>query len=447
MPPSRACRVLSLAVSPLLFALAFSTGAPTAASAQATSPPPAAQSPVTPQAPQTPAPGAHLRVFLECSECDDDYLRDEIQWVDFVRQPQDADVHLLSSSQGTGGGGREIVLRFVGRGRFDGVDQDLRVLTVTGDATETVRRRVLRTVTVGLLHYLARDGQAGDLTLSVRAPEAAANRQAAAGRDPWRAWVFSIRGSGSIEAEETNRESQWSSSFSADRVTESWKISIGARTDTSWEQFDLDENDPFTVRRSEHGADWFVARSLGAHWSLGLDGGVESSTFGNVKFSGRLAPAIEYSVFPYAEYATRQLRLQYSLGAERAKYREITLFDKLEETLGQHELEAVFEQEQPWGSVEVGAEFSQYLHDLGKYRLEVDGELSFRITRGLSINLDGSASRIRDQISLPRRDATPEEVLLRLRELQSGYEVRFSLGMTYSFGSLFNNIVNPRFGR
>ena len=100
--------------------------------------------------------------------------------------------------------------------------------------------------------------------------------------------------------------------------------------------------------------------------------------------------------FPYAEYATRQLRLQYSLGVERAKYREITLFDKLEETLGQHELEAVFEQEQPWGSVEVGAEFSQYLHDLGKYRLEVDGELSFRITRGLSINLDGSASRIRD---------------------------------------------------
>jgi hypothetical protein len=418
---------------------------PDVSSAQTPPPEPVPQT----AAPQTPAASQapRLRVFLECSECDSDYLRDEIQWVDFVRQPQDADVHLLSSSTGTGGGGREIVLRFVGRGRFQGADHELRVLSVTGDATETIRRRVLRTVTVGLLQYLAREGQAGDLTLTVRAPAAGGDRQAGPVHDPWRAWVFSIRGSGSIQAEETNRESEWSSSLSADRVTERWKISFGANTDTSWEEFDLDEDEPLSVTRREHGVDGFVARSLGPHWSLGLDGGAESSTFGNVTFSGRLAPAIEYSVFPYAEYATRQLRFQYSFGVRRAKYREITLFDKLEETLGQHEIEAVFEQEQPWGSVEIGADYSQYLHDLGKYRLEVDGELSLRVTRGLSLNVEGSASRIRDQISLPRRGATQEEVLLRLRELQSGYEVQFSLGITYSFGSIFNNIVNPRFGR
>jgi hypothetical protein len=34
-----------------------------------------------------------------------------------------------------------------------------------------------------------------------------------------------------------------------------------------------------------------------------------------------------------------------------------------------------------------------------------------------------------------------------VRELQSGFEVRYSVGITYSFGSIFNNIVNPRFGR
>jgi hypothetical protein len=37
--------------------------------------------------------------------------------------------------------------------------------------------------------------------------------------------------------------------------------------------------------------------------------------------------------------------------------------------------------------------------------------------------------------------------MLRLRELQSSYELRFSAGVSYSFGSLFNNVVNPRFGR
>jgi len=90
-------------------------------------------------------------------------------------------------------------------------------------------------------------------------------------------------------------------------------------------------------------------------------------------------------------------------------------------------------------------EWSQYLHDLSKYRLEVNGEANIRIARGLSVGFDGSASRIRVQIALPRRTASPEEVLLRLRELQSGYEISFSTRVSYSFGSPFNNVVNPRF--
>ena len=101
---------------------------------------------------------------------------------------------------------------------------------------------------------------------------------------------------------------------------------------------------------------------------------------------------------------------------------------------------------QPWGSLEAGVEWSQYLHDRSKYRVEFDGEISLQIVRGLSLDLEGFASRNRDQLSLPRRGATPEEVLLQLRELQSGYEVRVSFGVSYSFGSLFNNVVNPRFG-
>ena len=102
---------------------------------------------------------------------------------------------------------------------------------------------------------------------------------------------------------------------------------------------------------------------------------------------------------------------------------------------------------QPWGELQVAFEFRQYLHDMSKYRLETGGELSFRISRGLTLNLDGQISRVRDQLSLPKRDATDEEVLLRLRELQSNYNADFSVNLTYRFGSLFNNIVNPRFGR
>ena len=58
-----------------------------------------------------------------------------------------------------------------------------------------------------------------------------------------------------------------------------------------------------------------------------------------------------------------------------------------------------------------------------------------------------SGSRIRDQLSLPARDATSEEILLRLRELESGYQFNFQVSLTYTFGSIFSSVVNPRFGQ
>jgi hypothetical protein len=391
-----------------------------------------------------PDAAARLRVYLEC-DCFQEYLRDQLGWVDFVRQPQDADVHILSSSRETGGGGRELVLRFVGRGRFDAVDTDLRVVSQAAETENSRRAQVLRTTTVGLLSYLARESLPAGLDLSVRAQDTA-QTAAAPARDPWNLWVFNVSTGTSFEAEEANRELQWEVNATADRVTDEWKIGFGGRLDEQRQTFDLDEDDPFEVSRTERGLEWFVARGLGPHWSIGLDGEVESSTFDNTRFSAVTAPAVEFSIFPYRDYATRQFVIQYAAGVEHARYTEVTLFDRLEETRPRHELSANLDQRQPWGSLEAGIEWSQYLHDLARYRLEVEAEVSLRVMRGLSVNVEGNASRIRDQLSLPRRSATSEEVLLQLRELQSGYEVSFSVGVSYSFGSLFNNVVNPRFG-
>jgi hypothetical protein len=390
------------------------------------------------------APASRLRVFLDC-DCFAEYLRDRIAWVDFVRQPQDADVHLLSSERETGGGGRELTLRFVGRGRFADVSHDLRVVSQVAEAESVRRERVLQTVIVGLLNYMARDSLPAGLTVEVESLAAADPAAAAATRDPWNLWVFGIRTGASVDAEETNRQVQWNVNATADRVTDQWKLAFGFSLDEERETFELEDDERLEARRTEREAEWFVARGLGPHWSVGLDGQMASSTFGNTEFLVQVAPAIEYSIFPYRDYATRQFVIQYQIGVEHARYSEITVFDKLEEANGRHELSSDLEMRQPWGSLEVGVEWSQYLHDLTKYQVELEGEVSLRVVRGLSVDVDGAVSRVRDQLSLPRRGATQEEVLLQLRELQSGYEARLSVGVTYSFGSIFNNVVNPRF--
>jgi hypothetical protein len=331
----------------------------------------------------------------------------------------------------------------VGQTRFAGHDHEFRAVSQLNDTENTRREIVLRTVMIGLLDYVVEDGIPPGVNVSVATE--GRRQQEVAVDDPWNLWVFSIRGGGSINADARSREHQTNLILNADRVTHAWKISIGAFVSQNVETFDLDEEEPFEVTRSNRNFNWFLAKSLGSHWSVGMTGRAYSSTFSNTDLSYGASPAIELSVFPYEQYATRQLRLQYNAGFNRTRYMEATIFGKLEEDLWAQELSAVLDQRQPWGSLRAGVSFSQYLHDFSKYRLQSNGQVNLRIARGLSLNLSGSASRIHDQLSLPLRDATEEEVLLRIRQLRSNYQYRVNFNLTYSFGSIFNNIINPRF--
>lgn len=397
-----------------------------------------AQTPPTATSRSTP-----LRVYLDCNDCFSQFIRNEVHFVDFVRQPQDADVQILSNRENTGGGGSEVVLRFVGRGRWAGIDQELRATSEPGAPEDERRRSILDVVTIGLLNYLARDGRTAALGVTV---EGGDSPRTAPTADRWNLWVFSIGGDGSRQSEASSREWRTSLEGSADRVTDRWKMSFGVDVNERHETFNLNEGSPLEVRRHDRELDWFLARSINNHVSIGLDGDARTSTFDNMRWRVRTAPAVEVNVFPYDQYATRQLRVDYSVGVSRAAYYEVTLFGTLRDTLARQELSATLDQRQPWGTLEARVEWSQYLRDLSLTHLEFRGETSVRIARGLSFEASLRASRIRDQITLPLRGAAPEEVLLRLRELQSGHEVELSFGLRYTFGSIFNNIVNPRFG-
>ena len=403
----------------------------------------AAQAPVA-----TPTPADRpLRVFLDCRGCDDDYIRSEVNFVDYVRDRNEADVHVLITSTSTGGGGDAYTAEFIGLGRFDGVRHTLRAVTATNDSEDLVRRQIANTIRLGLLPFLSHDGVPRhlDLRVGLRAPE---KRPGVTG-DRWNYWVFSVRGSASIDAEESQRQWEMGGAISADRITPNWKLTLGTQFDHERERFNINEEDeePFEVERREREFDWLAVKALGEHWSTGATGSIESSTFENTSLAIGVSPALEYNVFPYSQYTRRQLRILYSLGPRSVKYHEETLFGKLEEVLVRHELSATYDQREPWGTLEARAEWSQYLHDFSLSRLEADGEVSWRLGRGLSVTAEVNASRIRDQLSLPRRGATPEEILLELRELQSGYEYGFSLGLTYTFGSIYSSVVNPRFGQ
>src|SRR5262245_19325328 len=70
----------------------------------------AQEAPAPPAAPQPQTP--LLKVFVDCNRCDDDYLRQNVGFIDYVRDRAVADVHVLVTTQETGGGGLAWTVRF-----------------------------------------------------------------------------------------------------------------------------------------------------------------------------------------------------------------------------------------------------------------------------------------------------------------------------------------------
>jgi hypothetical protein len=250
-----------------------------------------------------------------------------------------------------------------------------------------------------------------------------------------------------MTGEESSRALDLGAQIGADRITDDWKMTFGSEIEYRREDFDLDEDEPLRAERNERDFDGLVARSLNDHWSVGARASIDSSTFDNIALRAFSAPAIEYNLFPYSQYTRRQLRVSYAAGPYYARYREETLLFRMSDRMTRQELQITLDQREPWGSLQAEVEYSTFLPDASLYRVQFDGEVNVRLARGLSLSLEGSTSRLRDQISIPRRGVTPEEVLLRLRRLRSGYEYNLQIGLTYTFGSIFNTIVNPRFGR
>lgn len=393
--------------------------------------------------------GPLIRVFLDCQtfHCDFDHFRREITLVDWVRDRQDAQVHILGTSQVTGGGGQEYTFAFIGLREFSGRTDTLRYVSQNTDTGAEVRDRLVQTTTLGLVRYVATTelGRQLRVTLPDRPEE---QRQAAATDDPWNFWVFTIGVGGSLDGEQRERNQSFDGEFEANRTADNLKLSLEVFGDFDRRRQDLaDEGAPpdwrvFTSHSVS--AEQIAVWSLGGHWSLGLRSTQSTSTFLNDDFTLRGGPAVEYSVFPYAESTRRQLTFRYGVETASFNYQDTTIFGKLSEVLPAHRLDVGLEVQQPWGSVETFLQATQFLHNLARHRVNLSTELDVRIIRGLSLSLEGSVSRIKDQLYLAARDLTPEEILVRQRQLGTDYRYEAFVGFEFQFGSKIANVVNPR---
>ncbi|MGE5360107.1 MAG: hypothetical protein ACM3NQ_13915, partial [Bacteroidales bacterium] len=302
---------------------------------------------------------------------------------------------------------------------------------------------LVRVIKLGLVPYLARTAMRDRIEVGFTGARSAAGSVAGT-RDPWNYWIYRAQGNTRVDAESQAGSQAYSAGVSASRVTEAWKLSANANGSYRESRYDISDEETYTSISKGFGAAGLVVKSLTGQWSAGVRGQASSSTYLNQSIASRIAPAIEYDVFPYAESTRRKLTIQYALGVDYFRYYKETIFGKTSEVKMDNAVVGALDLRRPWGSMATGVEFGAYLDDWSKRRLEVSGEANVRILKGLSLSVYGSAAVIRDQIYLPLGEATPEEILVRQRQLATSYRYALSVGFSYTFGSIYTNVVNPR---
>jgi hypothetical protein len=393
--------------------------------------------PGTAQAPQDSLRKDALNVYMEAT----DYLKKEIPYVNYVRDIKDAGVYIISTMQMTGSGGRERTYFFVGQHEFAGMRDTVSFVTTPDETEEGARQKEVSTLKMALLRYVQKTPLSKYIRISFSQP-----LSETVSSDKWNSWVFRTSMNGYLNGRKTSRQNYLSGNISAARVTEEWKININGRLNQNETRYFINDSTTITGSNDSKSFNAMVVNSLGDHWSIGGRAMVGASSYSNERFAYTVMPGIEYDLFPYSESTRRQLRVLYTIGFTGVNYIDSTIYDKIRDNLWQQSLMASYQVVQKWGSIDLSLSYSNYLHDWSKNNLSVDGFFELRIAKGLSINIGGSASMIHDQLGLVKQDIPIDQILLQRKELATQFDYFTSFGFSYTFGSIYNNVVNPRFG-
>jgi len=101
---------------------------------------------------------------------------------------------------------------------------------------------------------------------------------------------------------------------------------------------------------------------------------------------------------------------------------------------------------EPWGTISANAYGSAYINNLSQYSLGASTIACIRLFKGLSFNISGGFAYCQNQRSLRQEAFSTEDLLTGQWEMEKDFSYSVMIGLSYRFGSMNNNAVNPRFG-
>ncbi|MFN0034949.1 MAG: hypothetical protein ACKVUS_07785 [Saprospiraceae bacterium] len=389
-----------------------------------------------------------LNVFLDsyAAPYHPDFLRNEIQFVNYVSDRSLSDVQLQAVAEPVGNGATRYRYLFFGYGRFEGQNDTITWHSDPAENSGSIREKSLRAFKQGLFRYILQTPLGQSLDYEVGTEVANADTP-----DPWNRWTFSpgleVYSDGSFYRRKgtlfggTNTEqgSFWANpSFSAWRIGHKWRF--GAAVDYSylhrWMLTTDGSNpaEPFTERHFT--ADFSGVYALAPRWSVGASLGGEKRWSSTNDYPSRVAAGlgIEYSFLPYRHYFRKRLAMGYAwrqnLGDENFSFFSAG-----------HQIFATGGKVARWGFLNAALSGTmdfdkydwRYLGANGNIQAGVNVKKNFYLTFQMRTNWSWGRRSSPSVIGFPAID----------ERIRSG-SYQYSLGFAYFFGSGYRNVINPR---
>ena len=378
-----------------------------------------------------------LNVFMDAS----DFIKKEIPFINYVRDIKVADVYIISTDENTGSGGFVTTFFIVGQGKYKGMADTLKCSFSPDETLDVRRAKQVKTLKLGLMRYVSKTPLAQFMNINFTEP-----LTETVSSDKFNSWVYSASLNAYSSGQKTYNQGYYYGTLSANRITEKSKFQSSVSMNLESDKYVYSDTSSYKSTIRDEYMDVSYVKSINDHWSAGGSLDIQTSIYYNYDISLRIMPGIEYDLFPYSQSTRRLFTVLYHIGFEANNYNEITQRYKLKETISCQTLAASLSIIQKWGSVSSTLTWKNYFFDWSYNNLRLNMNASLRIVKGLTFNIYGSIALVHDQVSLPLGDISLEELLLQRRMQATDYSYYTSFGFTYTFGSIYNNVVNPRFG-
>lgn len=381
--------------------------------------------------------------FFDCDFCDQAFYRQQINYVNFVRDRHLADIYSMLTVNRNGGGGNEFKLFFMGQNKFKGQNDTLIFKSEPNAPEADLREGILGIMKKGLLKYLIQTDLINKITYDVQMDQKELTPDKV--KDKWNFWTFNINANLNGGGNSYQSNLNMNNNVSANRTTQKMRTETGGWYSLNKQKFIINDSTTVNGLQSNIGGYHFLAFSVGKHFALGQYATYFQSTQQNLKNSTSYYPAIEYNVFDYEEASRRQLRFIYRAGVRYQDYFETTIYDRKSEMYYLHSFVVQWSQIEKWGSMNLSAGTWHYFNYPKSYNASIYPSINFNPLKGLRIGLWCGFSMVNDQFFIRKSDASESEILLNQIQLKTDYNYNYGFNVNYTFGSKYNNVINVRF--